>query len=225
MLSLIVPLYNEARGVYFLYMGLKTAMEKTGGYEIILVDNGSNDGTGEEIDAIIKNDSQVRKVVVPVNNGYGYGIRKGLETAKGEILGWIDGDLQYDPETIVVLFGMMKGGFDIGMAERIGREDGMKRTVLSKGYSLMVRMLFSIPVKDINCKPKLMTRNAYESMKLESNDWFIDTEVLSQAAKNRFKIATTPLVLRKRETGKSNVRNAVIIEFLKNIWKHKAGMR
>jgi len=225
MLSLIVPLYNEERGVFSLYTGLKAAMEKTREYEIILVDNGSKDGTGKEIDAIAKTDPHVKKIAVPINNGYGYGIRKGLEAANGEFLGWIDGDLQYDPETIVVLLEKLKNGFDVGMAERVGREDGMKRTVLSKGYSLIARWLFSIPIKDINCKPKLMTRKAYQSMRLSSNDWFIDTEVLAQTAKNRLKIATTPLVLRKRGTGKSNVKNAVIIEFLRNLLNHKAGKK
>lgn len=225
MLSLIVPLYNEERGVSSLYHGLKTALEKTGEYEIILVDNGSKDATGKEIDAVVKNDPHVRKISIKENIGYGYGIRKGLEAARGEFLGWIDGDLQYDPETIVGLFGKLSSGFDVCMAERVGREDGMKRTVLSKAYSFLARSLFSIPVKDINCKPKLMTKRAYESLSLKSNDWFIDTEILAQAAKNRFKMATTPLVLKKRGTGKSNVRNSVIIEFLKNLLKHKVGMR
>ncbi len=120
---------------------------------------------------------------------------------------------------------MEQTGFEVGMAERTTRKDGMKRTILSKAYSLIARILFSIPVKDINCKPKLIRKTSYESLGMKSNDWFIDTELLAKSVRKGYRICTTSLVLKKRSRGKSNVRNSIIMEFLKNIFLHKTGMR
>ena len=95
-LSLVIPCYNEAKNLDSLLdrCGMLT---KTNGVEVILVDNGSTDNTRYVLETLIPKYKSIRSIRVDENQGYGFGIIKGLQEAKGEIIGWTHADLQTDP--------------------------------------------------------------------------------------------------------------------------------
>jgi hypothetical protein len=110
-------------------------------------------------------------------------------------------------------------------AVRSKREDGLQRAIISAIYNQMFGIIFGAKSKDINAKPKVFKREAYNRLDLRSKDWFIDAEAMIQAQRNGFSIQELPIVFKPRRHGSSNVRFSTIIEFLKNMWTHRDGQR
>jgi len=216
-ISIVIPFYNEEKNVEGVIKDIVSSLKET--YEIIAVDNGSSDRTGEIIDKLTS--EKIRKVRIKKNLGYGYGVLKGLECAKGEWIGWIDGDGQTDSGYIMKLYNLAKekknGIFKI---KRVNRHDGLQRSVFSRLFNLFTSGLLGIKSKDINACPKLFRREVFAQMKLQSKDWFIDTELLLKAGRMKLPVYEVPAVFDKREEGKSNVYLHTSLEFVKNILKY-----
>ena len=95
------------------------------------------------------------------------------------------------------------------------------RKIASIGYNLLLRLLFSLDVKDVNSKPKLMTRKIYKGLSLTSKDWFIDSELLLKACSKKLKIVEVPVIYKKREKGKSTVKLGIIKDLFIDAIKFK----
>ena len=218
-LSLVLPLYNEEEGVDKIVKGIVDCFEKYKfDYQLVLVANGSLDSTPDKIDSWVCRNKRIKKVNVPKNLGYGYGVVKGLEACDGKVIGWNDGDDQVYYEDIVQVYNrMIEKGFDVCKARRMIRSDGVRRKVSSVVYNLVAGSLFWIWVHDMNGKPKFMKREVFSSLDLESKDWFLDTELLVKVKRKGFSIGDQPIVFKKREVGGSNVRLETVFEFLKNL--------
>ena len=130
--SLIIPCYNEARALSQLLERCKVLIQKAD-LEVVLVDNGSTDGTAEVLRDLLPKYPGCRSIRVEENRGYGFGVLQGLRSAKGDILGWTHADLQTDP--LDVLRGLV-------FFEQYGENifvlpGGLTRVALTKG-SLVV---------------------------------------------------------------------------------------
>lgn len=222
-LSIAIPCYNEEKNVRKVSVGLTKELEKNNiDYELILVDNGSRDNTQSIIRELKKKNPKIKLVVVEKNQGYGWGITRGLEKATGKYVGILDSDNQVSPRDVFEVFNKMKTeNLDICKARRVIREDGLKRKIESLGYDMLLSLLFFRWIRDINSKPKLMRRECYRSLGITSRDWFIDSEVMIKSHEKKYKIGEFPVCFRKRKHGKSNVNFNVIGEFLKNIIKFR----
>jgi len=220
-LSVTIPFYNEENNVTRVLTELTKELNSAKiDYEILAVDNGSRDKTSELIDKFSKSNSRVKKVVVKINQGYGYGILSGLANAKGKIVGWMDGDKQISADTLVKVYKFAaekkEGIFKVN---RVNRFDGMRRNLLGQSYNILMQNIFGIKCKDINGCPKLFSKENLEKMNLTSKDWFLDSEVLIKATRLKLKIYEIPVIFEKRKTGKSNVYFHTTFEFIKNIIK------
>lgn len=222
-LSVVMPFYNEGKQTKIVSMDvLKNLKRSSLNFELILVDNGSRDVTGKIIDKLTKKYKQVVPVHIEKNIGYGFGVRTGLNKAKGNVLGWIDGDGQFGPENILKEYKKLKSGkYGLCKGRRIVRYDGLKRKISSLFYNTLFNILFLNTLKDINGKPKLITRECYDSFDIISNDWFIDAEIIIKAIRNNYKICEVPLKFKARKEGKSNVRLRTVWEFTRNLFKFR----
>ena len=222
-LSVVIPLYNEEKSVKRIAaLILKELEDAKISYELILVNNGSKDSTLKIVASLARDNPSVKTVHIKVNKGYGFGIISGLNTAKGDVVGWTDGDEQVKPEDLLKLYAfLVKNDCDVVKGKRFVREDGFSRTAASLFYNALVNMLFFTWINDVNAKPKLFKRKVYKSLKLKSKDWFIDTELLVKSVKLGYNICDVGVVFVKRRCGKSNVRLITVSEFLRNLFNFR----
>jgi dTDP-4-dehydrorhamnose 3,5-epimerase-like enzyme len=224
-ISLVMPCYNEeaclrntARGLLQAFANRRIALE------LVLVDNGSRDRTGEIIDELIAEGLPVVKVAIPVNQGYGHGILEGLKRCSAPFIGYLCADGQVSAEDTVRVYTLVKDtdGRILVKVRRRFRKDGWKRKITSICYNGLMLLLFGrLQVIDINGSPKIFSRDAFRRMRLESKDWFLDPEIMIKAKH----MGLTPLEMNVRgllrQGGKSNVRSSTVLEFVKNILRYR----
>lgn len=218
--SLAFPFYNEEANAKAAVEGLYSAFSNSGlDFELVLVDNGSSDKTGEILNSFAKKHRQVKTVRVPVNQGYGYGIIQGMNAGTGDYIGFSDGDNQIPPEDLVsVCKSAVKNKDDVAKSLRTRRYDGIKRKLISAGMNSLFSLLFLHRIRDMNGKPKLMRKSCFRELNITSKDWFIDAEVILKSLQKGYKIGEYPIEFRKRERGQSKIRSSSIFEFLGNIF-------
>jgi glycosyltransferase involved in cell wall biosynthesis len=221
--SIVVPFYNEEANVERVVTDLLRVIG-TDAWDITLicVQNGSRDGTGKILTRLGQADKRVNVVEVPVNQGYGYGIRQGLASATSDIVGYLDGDGQVQPADVLRVLAGMKSS-RAAKARRVVRGDGWQRRLVSAIYNAMFRVLFAVRAGDANAKPKFLCKEDLAKLALVSDDWFVDAEVMIKTAALEIEWADEPVEFRKRDGGKSNVRLGSIIEFLRNLGRWRFG--
>jgi glycosyltransferase involved in cell wall biosynthesis len=195
-------------------------------YEIILACNypaGTFDPTVAIVQELARNDARIHALAEPTNIGMGSNMKAGFRAAQGTIIGVIDGDGQMPPEDIVRVYDTLIGEhLDIAKTTRVARYDGVWRRLISKIYNLAMRILFfPIAGTDMNAKPKIFTREAYEKLRLESNDWFIDAEIMIQARRHGFRIGEVSTEFYAHKERPSFISLRAIWEFIKNIIRYR----
>lgn len=224
-LGLSVPLYNEEACVEAVAEGLLEALKGVP-LDLVLVDNGSTDGTGALVNALAVKHRAIRGMHLVQNAGYGGGILAGLNSLDTPIVGWTWGDGQVRPEVVREAYDRLaSGGLDLVKARRVQRLDGRQRLVVSRVYNRVMRHGFGVSTIDVNGCPKLMTARAFEALGLRSLDWFLDPECLLKAAEQGLRVGEVDAVMHPREGGASKVRLDTSREFLERLWAWKGGWR
>ena len=219
-LSLVLPFYNEEANVTRVIHDLENAFqrERLNEYEIVGVNNGSWDRTGELLKTLHEKDSRVKIVTVSVNKGLGFGILQGFNASEGDYIGFHPGDGQIGAGDVVNVWRkLVREDLDLCKVRRVVREDGIQRRVISLIFNFLCRVMFGIRSDDVNGIPKIMKREALEKMALVSRDWFIDTEIMIKAAQFGLKIGEENVHFLKRKGGKSSINYRALLQFLKNM--------
>ncbi len=221
--SVVLPFYNEEGAVRKVVSDILAVMRVAGyNFELICVQNGSADRTAEILNSLSVNNPEIIIVVVPVNKGYGYGVRQGFNVAQGETIGFFDGDGQIGAEDAVrVLDGMNRRRASKGI--RISRGDGLYRKMISFFYNKLFRFLFGINSDDANAKPKFLKREDLNSLSLVSDDWFIDAEIMIKAAALKIDWEEVLIYFNRRNIGRSNVSFNNVINFFFTLLKWRFG--
>jgi len=192
-------------------------------YELVLVANfhdGVPDPTPELVTRFAENNPRARAITRVKEGMMGWDMRSGLRAARGSHLAVIDGDGQMPMSDIVKVYRLLQlGDYDLVKTFRAQRFDGPYRKIISVGYNLLFRILFPSAAKfrDINSKPKVMTREAYETMHLVSNDWFTDAEIMIESIRNRLTVGEISTIFLSNERRSSFVPPSAILEFLRNL--------
>jgi len=191
-------------------------------YELVLVGNyheNSDDETPRIVRLLADQNPKISFVAKIKEGMMGWDMRSGLSLARGNYIAVIDGDGQMPLEDVVSIYDKIRGEkLDLVKTYRITRGDSLWRKIISFVYNLLFRFLFpGLRSRDINSKPKIFSRTAYEKLRLTSNDWFIDAEMMIQARRLHFKIGEVPTDFLGLEGRISFVRTPTIIEFLKNL--------
>jgi glycosyltransferase involved in cell wall biosynthesis len=209
------PIRNSIREVYTL---LK---QEVPNFELILVANydRDEDRTPLIVKEMAGTDPKIRYSAVAKQGMMGWDMKTGLALAHGNYIAIIDGDGQMPFEDIPRLYKkVIEARADMGKTFRTIRGDNVWRKVVSYVFNIIFSILFpGLHIKDVNSKPKILSRRAYEQLALLSDDWFIDAEMMIQARRHNFTIVQIPTVFKKLKGRKSFVRMHTIIEFLKNL--------
>jgi undecaprenyl-phosphate 4-deoxy-4-formamido-L-arabinose transferase len=164
-LSIVVPVYEEEGSIAELYARTTTALEELGRpYELILVDDGSGDGTWAQIERLHAGDPRVRAVRFKRNFGQHPAMHAGLARARAEIVVTMDGDLQNAPEDIPRLVEAVEAGADVASGRRAARHDSWGRTLPSRLINGMLRRFTGVAISDFGCAFNAYRRSAVEPM-------------------------------------------------------------
>jgi glycosyltransferase involved in cell wall biosynthesis len=219
--SFVMPCYNEEGLVRYTVTRLFAAFERAGYHlELVAVDNGSRDRTGQILRDLAAQGLNVVPHRVDANEGYGNGILAGLPLCAARWVGIIPADGQVDAEDVVRLFDALQGADRpmLGKVRRRFRMDGWQRKVVSISYNLMVRLLWPrLESIDVNGSPKILPREALDVMNLESRQWFLDPEIMVKAHYMGLRVLELNVFARMRGAGVSHVRAATCWEFFRKL--------
>lgn len=223
--SLVLPCFNEEDGIQATALRLIERLSPGGAaFELILVDNGSTDHTGEAIDALVAEGHPVVKGWVEVNEGYGSGVLAGLRLCSGDLVGFMCADEQVEATDVAKLYQLAAGArrSQLFKVRRRFRMDGAARKAVSLAYNLTATLLYgSLGSLDLNANPKILRREEIERMNLQSRDWFLDLEVMIKAKRLGLPVYEMNVVSQMRLGGSSNVRAATCWEFAVNLIRHR----
>jgi glycosyltransferase involved in cell wall biosynthesis len=195
-------------------------------YQLVLVGNyvpGSGDTTPDVVRELAAGDPRIVCSAVEKQGMMGWDMRSGLALATGEHLAVIDGDGQVLVEDLVWIYRLLREqGLDLAKTYRTRRGDGLKRKLFSLVFNGLFHVLFpGLAVRDVNAKPKILTRSAYERLNLRSDDWFIDAEILIQARRLGFRIGEVETEFLGLTGRRSFIRMAAVVEFLRNLVRYR----
>jgi glycosyltransferase involved in cell wall biosynthesis len=226
-LSLVLPCYNEEALVRQTATRLIEAFRAARiDLELVLVDNGSEDATGEIIEEMAAEGLPVVKAAVAVNQGYGNGVLTGLRQCRGRWVGFMCVDDQVHPNDVVRLYEVAAKAKTpkLFKVRRRFRLDGRFRRVVSFAYNVLATLLFGdLGSMDLNANPKILPSAYLEAMKLESKDWFLDAEVMIKAKRMGLPVYEMNVFALMRAEGVSHVRPATCWEFVKNLLYYRFG--
>lgn len=211
-LTLFFPCYNEEANVERVTRAaLQTAARVADDYEVLIVNDGSKDRTQEIADGLAAADPEhVRAVHNHPNRGYGGALQRGFREARKEWIFYTDGDGQFDFEEIDRLIPLL-GEFDIASAYRLDRQDSSLRKVNAACWGTLVRFLFRLKVRDIDCAFKIYPRRFIESVPLASEGALIDTEMLARAVRLGYTIGQVGVKHYPRLAGEQTGANLRVI--------------
>ena len=206
-------MYNEEGNIEQV---VEAALAVLGGiaddYEVIVVDDGGRDKTGEIADRLAAANPRVRVVHHPVNRGYGSAVRSGFEAGKHALVGFVDGDNQFDLGELPILLRALDG-VDIVSGYRIARRDPAVRRLYSFLYNQAGRLLFKIPIRDVNCAFKIYRRPVLDQVlpQLRSTGALINVEMLARARRMGARVREVGVHHYPRETGRQTGGNPAVI--------------
>ncbi len=210
-LSIFFPCYNEEANVERTTRNAVEAARKYADeWEVIIVNDGSKDRTAEIADRLVKEIPGVRAVHNNPNLGYGGAVARGLKESRMEWIFFTDGDGQFDMMEIDKLVGLLdRCDFPVGY--RIKRADSFLRKSNAFWWGTLVRALFGLKVRDIDCAFKLLPRSLITQVELKSRGALISTELLARAKYRGLRIAEVGVNHYPRTAGQQTGANLKVI--------------
>jgi glycosyltransferase involved in cell wall biosynthesis len=210
-LSIVLPAYNEEANVESAVGQVSAVAQQLGmDYEIILVNDGSADRTGEIGRELMGRVPHFRLVEHYPNRGYGGSLKAGFAAATKDLIAFVPADNQFDFGEIHLLLDALDGA-DIVSGYRTKREDHFVRKLNALGWNTLVRVLFGYLCHDIDCGFKLFRREILDHVNLASDGAMIDTELLAGARARGFRIAEVPVTHLPRVGGEATGANFKVI--------------
>jgi glycosyltransferase involved in cell wall biosynthesis len=207
-LSVFFPAYNDSGTIASLVItALHTARRLTPDCEVIIINDGSADATAEIADELARTYPEVCVVHHERNRGYGGALRTGFAKATKELVFYTDGDAQYDPAEMALLWDRLNANVDLVNGYKISRSDPLHRIVIGRIYHHTVKLLFGLRVRDVDCDFRLMRRTIFDKVTLEKNSGVICLEMMKKIQDAGFRIAEVPVHHYHRAYGRSQFFN------------------
>ncbi len=206
-LSIIVPCYNEAENILLILEKFSRVLKGLSA-ELILVNNGSTDESGEILRGELKNPLYcfARVVSIAKNIGYGHGIMTGLREAKGDVLAWTHADLQTDPADVIRAYQKFrelekKDANILIKGRRLNRRLGER--FFTFGMACLASFVLGEALYDINAQPKMFSKSFLLKMKNPPDDFSLDLYLMYLAKHFNYKTYTIPVHFGERIYGES----------------------
>lgn len=215
-ISILLPTYNEGKNIGILIERLKDVLGSiTKEYEIVVVDGNSEDNTREEAK------KAGARVVIQTGKGYGNALKEGFQTAKGNYIITMDGDLSHDPVYIKEMW-KEKDNYDIIIASRYVRGGGadmpLNRILLSKFLNSFFARALSTPIKDLSSGYRLYNRKIFKDLGVVGNDFNALQEILVRAYSNGWSVKEVPFHFKPRKEGNSKLKlSKFAISYMKTL--------
>jgi len=224
--SVFFPCYNEEANVENTTRAALAAFERVSDdFEVIIVNDGSRDRTGEIANRLAAEDPRVRAVHNNPNLGYGGALQRGFREARKDWVFYTDGDGQFDFAEIDLLLPLMEK-YDIVSAYRLNRQDSLIRKLNALCWTTLVNLVFGLWLRDIDCAFKIFPRKLFEEIEMKSMGALIDTEVLSRAKRLGYTIGQVGVHHYPRTAGEQSGANLrVILRAFKELFLLNAQIR
>ena len=207
-LSVFFPAYNDSGTIASMVIrAVQTASALTPDFEVIVVNDGSSDATAAIADELARTYPRVRVVHHAMNRGYGGALQTGFRSATKELIFYTDGDAQYDPTEMAALWSKMTDDVDWVNGWKISRSDPLHRIIIGRVYHHVVKLLFGLKVRDVDCDFRLMRRRIFDVVRLEKDSGVICLEMMKKFQDAGFRVAEHPVHHYHRAYGKSQFFN------------------
>jgi glycosyltransferase involved in cell wall biosynthesis len=219
-ISVFFPCYNEEDNVESTVRKALAVLEKLyTDYEVIIVNDGSRDRTGEIADRLAAENSHIKAVHHPKNLGYGGAVQSGIRASTKKYIFYTDGDGQFDMGEMPQLVPLM-ADFDLAACYRLNRQDPWMRKVNAFCWTTLVNIVFGMHIRDVDCAFKLCKREIFDNMQLCSTGALISAEILARAIRKGYRITQKGVHHYPRRAGvQTGAKLSVIIRAFKELFK------
>lgn len=223
-LTIVLPAYNEEASLSDGLAQCRQLIEDLEDWkiEVVVVDDGSSDNTDVVLKTVQQETGWLRVIRHPTNLGYGAALKTGFAAARGKYVFYTDSDNQFDLRELKTHVALIEDA-DLVAGFRVYRFDPLARLVASWFYNRLVRVLFRVKVRDVDCSFKLMRRERLDRLVLMSDDFFIDTEIVARARKWNWRIREVGVRHYPRLAGQTTVRPSDVPRTLMRVvtmWFH-----
>jgi len=210
-LSVFFPCYNEEANVErTTSAALRACRRICDDFEVIIVNDGSRDRTGEIADRLAAEHAEVRAVHNIPNQGYGGALQRGFREATKEWVFYTDGDGQFDFEEIDKLLPLLDQ-YDIVSGYRLDRRDSLIRKINAFCWTSLVNVVFRLWLRDIDCAFKIYPRRLFQEIEMKSKGALIDAEILARAKRRGYTIGQVGVHHFPRTAGEQTGANLRVI--------------
>jgi glycosyltransferase involved in cell wall biosynthesis len=219
-ISLFFPVYNDETTVRIVAeRAIELLEEVASNYEIIIVNDGSPDASGEIADQLAAEYEQIAVIHHPVNTGYGAAMKTGIGASKYDIICMIDGDNEYDVFDLKKMLAVRQY-YMLIIAFRYRKLYSTKRIFISFIYNAVLRLLFKSPFRDISTGIRLINREVLKDVELTSNSPFIGAELTLKSMLRGFPVGEVGIQTFPRDFGQGSATSIPnIIGTIKDIWR------
>ena len=210
--SVVLPAFNEEGNVAEAIRRLTAVVDALcEDHEIVVVDDGSTDRTAAIVRAAAEADPRIRLVQHPRNRGYGEAVRTGFREARLDLVFFTDADNQFDPRELARFLPWIDR-VDVVAGYRVRRRDPLGRRVAAAAWNYLVRVLFYVPVRDIDCGFKLFRRSVLAELDLESVGAMVSTEMMVKLGRSGRSIIELSVTHYPRTAGQARgIHPAVVL--------------
>jgi glycosyltransferase involved in cell wall biosynthesis len=202
--SIVLPALDEEANIARAIAEATAAAERLfDDHEIIVVDDGSRDRTAELARAAADRDPRVRVISHGRNQGYGSALRTGFRASRLDFVFFTDADLQFDVAEIARLLPFA-GLVDVVAGYRLNRQDPLHRRLMADGWNLLARLLFHIPVRDVNCAFKLFDRRVLHEIEIDSDGYLVSAELMIKLSRSGASVVEVGVHHRPRLAGNAH---------------------
>lgn len=207
-ISAFFPAYNDDGTIASMVVETDRVLKTiTYDYEIIVVNDGSEDSTQEVLEELSKFYPKLRIIRHEKNKGYGAALISGFVNSTKDYIFYTDGDAQYDVRELTLLLDALEEDTDVVNGYKISRSDPMHRIIIGHIYNRVVKFLFNIKLKDVDCDYRLVKRTVFDKIELKSPSGIICVELIRKLESSRFKFREVPVHHYFRTHGKSQFFN------------------